>query len=247
MSNRVVRIITGWLSLLLIPGFHAAAQPTADSATVRIRIMHRAQGRALIPGDTLYVNPFGEPYQIQKLKYYLTGFRLNNQPVALPGDRYLLVDLHQPEIGFQAVMPAGHYRQLTFSLGVDSADNCSGAQSGALDPMNNMFWTWNSGYVFFKLEGYSDRSPSDLNRIEHHIGGYRAGQSVRRKITLPIPVNEGSQALKLMLTLDLDRYWKSKQEIRIANHPLCMSPGAEALFLSENFTDMFTLDIDPNP
>ena len=54
-------------------------------------------------------------------------------------------------------MPAGNYNSLSFLLGVDSMHNVSGAQTGALDPANDMFWTWNSGYVMAKMEGASPR------------------------------------------------------------------------------------------
>jgi hypothetical protein len=44
---------------------------------------------------------------------------------------------------------------IRFLLGVDSARNVSGIQTGALDPARGMFWTWNSGYVMAKIEGSS--------------------------------------------------------------------------------------------
>jgi hypothetical protein len=42
------------------------------------------------------------------------------------------------------------YNRLSFVIGVDSARNVSGAQTGALDPANGMFWTWNTGYIMAK-------------------------------------------------------------------------------------------------
>ncbi|WP_316930094.1 MbnP family protein, partial [Hymenobacter sp. IS2118] len=39
-------------------------------------------------------------------------------------------------------IPVGDYQSVSFTVGVDSARNVAGAQTGALDPNNGMFWTW---------------------------------------------------------------------------------------------------------
>jgi hypothetical protein len=72
-------------------------------------------------------------------------------------------------------------------LGVDSIRNVSGIQTGALDPLKGMFWTWNSGYVMAKLEGSSESSNSAGNRFTYHIGGFRPGMNVLKTIDLIIP------------------------------------------------------------
>jgi hypothetical protein len=52
-------------------------------------------------------------------------------------------------------VPAGTYTGMYLTMGVDSARNVSGAQEGALDPANGMFWSWTSGYIMIKAEGLS--------------------------------------------------------------------------------------------
>lgn len=69
------------------------------------------------------------------------------------------------------VMPT-QYNSLSFLIGVDSLKNVSGAQTGGLDPLNGMFWTWNTGYIMFKMEGNSPSSSVVNNKIEYHIGGF---------------------------------------------------------------------------
>ena len=58
-------------------------------------------------------------------------------------------------------------------IGVDSARNTSGAQLGALDPANSMFWSWNSGYIFVRMEGNSPQSTQPYNKLQFHIGGFK--------------------------------------------------------------------------
>jgi len=83
-------------------------------------------------------------------------------------------------------IPKGEYNTISFTLGVDSVDNCSGAQSGALDPVNGMFWAWNSGYIFLKMEGISSASNSTGKRLEFHIGGYKAPNNCIKLIHLKL-------------------------------------------------------------
>ncbi len=141
-------------------------------------------------------------------------------------------------------LPAGTYQTITFTLGVDSLLNCSGAQDGALDPLNGMFWTWNSGYIFFKLEGYSSSSTADLNRIEQHIGGYRGPYKAQRVITLkldkPLSLIQ-NEVQELNVQLDLDKYWLSVHPVKLAENPLIMIPGALASRSADNLANMFSI------
>ncbi len=53
-----------------------------------------------------------------------------------------------------------------------------------LDPTKGMFWTWNSGYLSFKIEGYSPVSTQPAHIIAYHIGGYRSAYNTVWKIKL---------------------------------------------------------------
>ena len=52
------------------------------------------------------------------------------------------------------------YDKIRFNIGVDSLTNVSGIFEGDLDPANGMYWTWQSGYINFKLEGTSSLCPA---------------------------------------------------------------------------------------
>ena len=126
-------------------------------------------------------------------------------------------------------------------LGVDSLDNCSGAQSGALDPLNDMFWTWNNGYVMFKLEGKSASSTADNNRIEQHIGGYKGGNKTMREIFLPIDKNYFKENSIITIQLNLDKYWNGLNDLHIAETPVITAPGELAKKAADNFKGMFLI------
>ena len=153
------------------------------------------------------------------------------------------------EAGFStavADLQAGKYDKLQFLLGVDSIRNCSGAQTGALDPMNGMFWTWNSGYIMFKLEGNSTASTADLQRIEHHIGGYKGSDNVATVIHLDFNTTKlleikAGATTELVIETNLDNYWNGNASIKIAELPMCMITGEPALKVAKNFTGLFSV------
>jgi hypothetical protein len=173
----------------------------------------------------MYSNSSGEKYNITKLRYYISNILLPGNS-ALPDEHnYQLIDISR-SINFEIPVKEGKYKSIRFLVGVDSIRNCSGAQDGALDPMNDMFWTWNTGYVMFKLEGSSEASPVK-QRIEHHVGGYRFGNNVATEVILNFSetkIKENEPA-HIIVEMNLDKYWDSKNKISIAALPVCTLPG----------------------
>ena len=108
-----------------------------------------------------YKNPFGESFEISRLRFYVSriapvyadsNVKSQERPV------YHLVDFSD-SASTRMTLPVepGSCVGIRFLLGVDSLDQIRGAQTGALDPARGMYWTWNSGYQSFKIEGYSLR------------------------------------------------------------------------------------------
>ena len=63
--------------------------------------------------------------------------------------------------------------KIKFNLGIDSLTNVSGVMGGDLDPTKGMYWTWQSGYINFKMEGSSAVCPTRNHEFQFHIGGYQ--------------------------------------------------------------------------
>jgi hypothetical protein len=209
---------------------------------VALHFSHIANGKPIIFRDSSYRNPFDENYKLTRLKYYISNIYLGNSQNT-SGKNVFLVDAGETD-SIMLNIPEGKYNSLVFTLGVDSILNCSGAQTGALDPLQGMFWTWNSGYIFFKLEGSSPSSTADLNRIEHHIGGYHGQFKTQRNFVVQLEkplVIERNGHYKINLQLDLDKYWRSVHEIKIAGNPIIMIPGALAKLAADNFEKMFSI------
>lgn len=233
-----------WLLFLLTCCCLAAIafQSPTKKGKLTLHFVNMANGNPIVLADSVYTTPLGEKYNVTKLRYYISNIRLAENAAFQNEENYYLIDVAK-ETGFTLNIKEGKYSEMKFLLGVDSLRNFSGAQTGALDPMNDMFWTWNSGYVMFKLEGYSDSSSATNNKLEHHVGGYRFGNQVATPIVLSFDefkIKEG-QSVDIYINMNLDAYWSGVSQIRIAEDPVCTLPGTLAKKIAANFRGLFSI------
>ena len=246
-------LIPCFFGLLLATSFSVSKNPAPKTGILKISFINTANGKPVVLRDSLYSNYFGEQYSISKLKYYVSNIMLTSGDKNVHVEDHYLVNAAAEENSFEISLEAGNYTNLRFLLGVDSIHNCSGAQTGALDPMNDMFWTWNSGYVMFKLEGSSPVSTSDLNRIEHHVGGYKGTNNVATEINMSLSGKDqlelkAGSTTELVIETNLDNYWHGNSDIKISELPVCMITGDLAKKIASNFKGLFSIkSIHINP
>lgn len=202
--------------------------------------------------DTVtYQNFFKEPFTVSAFKFYIHGIELintdSNKVYSVGFKKYFLIDFSDTNSTKLklAVLPY-KYNRIAFILGVDSADNVSGAQTGALDPAKGMFWEWNTGYIMAKLEGKSPVSSGPANVFQYHIGGFTQTESVIKRINLLFPFGESvdmqpGSTTEINITADAYDWFNSPHDIRIATHAGIMSTGTLAQQVAENYSKMFTV------
>jgi hypothetical protein len=221
---------------------------SVPTGMVRLSFTHVVGASPLMLNGPTYTNPFGESYTISKFKYYITNIEVANSTVAASEkESYHLVDQSAAaSLNFNASLATGSYTSISFLLGVDSTRNVSGAQTGALDPLNDMFWTWNTGYIMAKMEGNSPVSTQPNNKVEYHIGGFKGANNVLKKIQLLMPagklleVRDGKTS-EIKITADFAKWWRGGTDIKIATLPVCTTPGVQARQIADNYAGMFTL------
>lgn len=148
---------------------------TNTESSFTLEFEHQVSGVALNLNTTTYKNAKGEDFKINVFKYYVSNVKLSKADgtTYLVPESYFLIDESKPSSKLITInnVPTGDYTKIEYTIGVDYARNFAGAQTGALDPVNGMFWTWNSGYIFVKLEGTSPQSKAQNNALTFHIGG----------------------------------------------------------------------------
>jgi hypothetical protein len=199
--------------------------------------------------NTNYTNAFGEAYTVNKFQYYISNVKmhkLDNSIQQNEAESYHLINIADANTqNFSYQINDNEFDAITFYIGVDSLRNVSGAQSGALDPLNGMFWTWNTGYIMAKLEGSSPVSTSPNNAITHHIGGFKSIDNTVRKITfflpngaIKTPVNG---TCEITIEANLSKWFNGVHNMKIADVSFNMSTGANAIKFADNYASMFKI------
>ncbi|HRG83456.1 MAG TPA: hypothetical protein PLO99_13150 [Chitinophagaceae bacterium] len=129
-----------------------------------------------------YTNALGQSLKVTKLKYFVSNFKLtrvDGTVYTVPqNESYFLIEEGNPAADHAMLnIPEGEYKSISFVLGVDSLRNTMDVsqRTGVLDvsgAASDMYWSWNSGYIFFRLDGTSPVITAMGSVFQYHIGGF---------------------------------------------------------------------------
>jgi hypothetical protein len=206
-----------------------------------LQLHHFIGKEALVLGEP-FTNILGDTIMVQKFKYYLSNFSIiddKGKAIKLVPSYFLVDEADSASKTIVLSIPDVTVTGIRFLLGVDSIKNVSGIQSGALDPLKGMFWTWNSGYVMAKLEGSSTSSTIAGSSFQYHVGGFRTPMNTLRMIDLPATVEKDANTLSIHA--DINRWFQGNSVLSIAETPVCHSPGPLAVRIADNYRYMFSI------
>lgn len=198
---------------------------------------------------TRYVNSSLDTFTVTKFNYFISNIKLTREDgfIYKEKESYHLIKHMEGKTAFTSRgLPPGTYNKIDFIIGVDSIRNISGAQTGDLDVGNDMYWDWNQGYLFFKLEGHFSSYERPLGQdYGLHIGGGNGPNACIQYCNLVLPepliVKSGGTS-KLVFNTQVDE---------IFDHPLKM--GFDYYYdnvkygdkimrtVSQNYKDMFMI------
>lgn len=190
-----------------------------------------------------YTNIYGENFSPSALKFYVGQFQLyeasaGNLELA---DQYNLIDLSDiGSLSIRIPVAPGNYDRFAMQIGIDSARNVSGVQTGVLDPALGMFWTWNSGYIFMKFEGNSSASTEPNGIFQYHIGGFQSPYSAIRRLETDLSGSEtwqldAGKTLHLDIACQMDAFFNAGFPLQISSTAVSMTPGDLSSKIADNF------------
>lgn len=224
-----------------------------------IRFRNCAGNRPLQLSGELYSNSFGESFSVQQFKYYVSAIRVGGgrEQELLLKEAHLVDEGDSSSLVLHLSTELGDMRTISFVVGVDSLANTGGVQGGDLDPMLGMFWTWNTGYVYARLEGESDSAHSPAHRFTWDIGGYKDPLNALRTVTLDVGARSGltgggakgsgtggdgaGDKQTICITADVLKWFDGKSPVHLASSPVCHQPGALAMRIADNYSTMFSV------
>jgi hypothetical protein len=215
-------------------------------------------------GPQTYTNANGDQFSVTMLNYYISNIKLKKSDGSIftvPQDSsYFLVKESNRASQLLKInnVPAGDYSEVTFTVGVDSIRNTMdlAKRTGSLDPAANsgedkMYWSWNSGYIFFKIEGLSPQATADAagnKKFRYHIGGYggMTSKTINNIKTITRSFGEKKATVRINtspqvhIVADVLKLFEGATKVSIAtNTTVHFAPFS--VNLANNYTEMFTV------
>ncbi len=245
-------IFFSFFAIILALGINSCKKndPTSSVAPTVMVEFDNVAGSTDLAFNTNYVNSSGETFKVSRFDYYISNVSLKKSDgtvfTVAQDDSYFLIkeSVASSQMVELKNVPEGDYQSVTFTVGVDSVRSCApiDKRTGALDPANGMYWTWNSGYIFSMLEGSSAVSGATDNLFQFHVGGFGGYSSITanniRQVTVPFKntvaqVRNGTKT-EIHLMVDALKVFGTNtagidNRVSIAANPTVMGSPAVAL------------------
>lgn len=245
------------------------AQNSVGNVNIQFNLMAGNQALRLNT-EQIYHNATGETYNFTLFNFFVSNIKLktrNGGEYVVPqNDSYFLVrasDAPSQLIQLKNV-PSDDYTGISFVIGVDSLRNTMdlAQRTGVLDPAfgerdGNMYWSWNSGYIFVKMEGLSTQAKADRagnQKFRYHIGGF-GGMISKSTNNLRnfseafgeqvATVGQGTNTT-LNINVDANKLFDGPNTISIAKNTTVMS-GDVSVQIANNHSSMFKVGQIVNP
>lgn len=227
-----------FLGILIIAFVCLSFQVKNDKNDLTILVHLNFQKEPLVLNDKKYITKNKDTVTIKKMKFYISNIILEMEDGSTYKEKSSvhLVDaenLNSLEFKLKNV-PDLKINKACFDIGIDSLNNVSEKFEGDLDPTNGMYWAWNTGYIYMKLEGKSSSCTNAKKEFQFHIGGYLPKQNAIQKIEFNL---DGKQNINIEVELS---NWLDAISLKETNS--IMIPGEKAMNMSNLYKNMFKIN-----
>lgn len=222
--------------ILVLCCFQGYAQSKIDTLSINFKLKFNNESLAY---HKQYITSNRDTLAFETFKCYISSIQIyyTDNTIFKQKASYHLLDLENP---CSFLIPITRVNdklisKVTFNIGIDSLTNTSGALNGDLDPINGMYWAWQSGYINLKIEGKSPSCKTRKNEFHFHIGGYRNPFTTMRKIELIYD----KKANQINIGMDINKFFAN---IKLAETNSIMIPGELAMKLADYSTKLFYIE-----
>lgn len=156
-----MKIVNNYFFLFVLAALLASCgetTPVKPETKLHLKFIPTFNGQALSI-DSVYTNTFGQQLRIENVQFYLSNIYAHNGADSTLLNQAFLFTLLEPQTLSLNVSPQ-NFSSLSFGVGVPgnlnkNVDPSQYANSNPLSVQgsNGMFWYWNTGYIFVKVEG----------------------------------------------------------------------------------------------
>ncbi len=234
----------GWVYLLFLFFFNAEIQAQEMPKINALKFnffwgneTFQLEKPLLLGKDTVYFS---------KMQFYISNIAFQNQknnskiPLKTNVKNFpTLISLENNTLPFSKNISLKNNTYLMFALGLDEPTNTGKyEQKHDLDPQNGMFWTWESGYIFWKLEGYFFKNNQKKGLI-FHLGRKNCYQEIildTKNTKIEKTAKENISMNALVLHLDMQQLWDNQS---LSSLPQNMMIGIETEHLAKKIAKLF--------
>lgn len=234
--------------------------PIGKLGTLQLYFDNVVGDQELLLDSTIYINSFDQQFTVAKFNYFISNIELKQKDGSyfsiMEDSSYFLI---KEKDAFSHIanlnwVNEGEYTGIRFVIGVDSLRNTmpKEKQSGVLDQggyASDMYWTWNQGYIFLKLECHQPKPKGGAQPIPYvyHIGGFGGMNTPTinnlKTVTLDFPTSVNvsqSKKAKVYIKADLMKVITGDHNINFEEYPTVMLTPFSAK-LADNYSKMFSI------
>lgn len=239
---------TGFLCVSLLILLSFGCRKDDQTGEVYLYFDHEIDGKAVELHDKWYNYSGGHPFQVSRMKYYVSDFALIRED----GSRFEEKQVHYRDIEDDATksyrikeVPEGEYTSISFIFGLDEVTNVDG---GLPNTTTNINMEWpipgDQGYHYMKFEGrYDSLATGVIKNFNLHTGAAKGNQNFIR-MTLPLhhPMNLKNGTWGVHLTMNLKEWLENPQVYDFSTFgSMIMDNQAAQAVLKANGVDVFTV------
>jgi hypothetical protein len=229
-------------------------------SSVTLHFTNTVGTEVLMLNSAKYTNASGEPFSVNLLQYFISNIQFtttDGKQYIVPQDSsYFFVQQDDSASQYCTVpVPAGNYTSVSFIVGIDSlrcTSKISQRKVCLIPSLTDMYWGWNSGYIFLKLEGTSSILPEDaagLHKFRYHVGGFGGYNAPTinniKAVQLQFSNNEvlntnnGEPAI-IEINADILKLFNGPAKLSIAEHAAVMFDPYSTT-IADNYAQMFSI------
>lgn len=197
-----------------------------------------------VSGVDHFAKSEGERFAVSNWAMILSHVALikNNGDTLQLGDGYQYVNYIDDSKNSRLVknIPTGHYKGISFLLGLDQAINHGDPSIWpASHPLNGfttgLHWGWSGGYIFHAFDGnyIKDSVSSATSGFSYHTATDRYPQ----KVTLNFEFDVDNTQKTIYIVSNAEDIFAKPNSIKIANEPVSHSEGTAEIAMMDKLVD----------
>lgn len=174
--------------------------------------------------------------KIDFLKFYVSNitFFKDGKQIGKSTEKYHLIDAQNSSLYRTSyTVKNKKFDTIKFTIGLDTKTQKKGIQGGVLDPTTRMYWTWQNGFINFKIEGSSRLCNTRKNKFQFHVGGFQEPYNTTQVLSLACVASKS-------LTIDVD-IASFFNVVSLSKTNTVMSPNKNAVMVSKVLATLFSI------